>query len=71
MPNFNSLFTVGTIVFGCIVFICGLALGLVINSGNVTNEVIVPYRISPAMTITCYDSELQKCDTIYTYREHY
>lgn len=71
MPNFNTLFTAGTIVFGCIIFISGLALGLKINSGDVIREVVVPYRISPAMTITCYDPELQRCDTIYTYREHY
>ena len=50
-------------------FLGGFIVGVVPWGGRDKCEIETSRRISPAMTVVCYDPDHLRCDTTFTYRE--
>ena len=60
----------GIVIIGisCIVFVGGMGTMAFISGPCECTEVSSTAKIHPGLTITCYDIEQEKCDTVYTYK---
>ena len=60
----------GIVIIGisCIVFVGGMGTMAFISGPCECTEVSSAAKIHPGLTITCYDIEQEKCDTVYTYK---
>ena len=56
------------IIGGSVVFFGGMGTMAFISGPCECTEVSSTVKIHPNLTITCYDSERTKCDTVYTYK---
>jgi len=56
------------IIGGSVVFFGGMGTMAFISGPCECTEVSSTAKIHQNLTITCYDAELTKCDTVYTYK---
>ncbi len=68
-PIRNAAIGVLVIIGGSLIFFGGMGTMAFISGPCECTEITSTVgKIQPNLTITCYDAELTKCDTTYTYK---
>ena len=68
-PIRNAAIGVLVIIGGSIIFFGGMGTMAIISGPCECTEITsTAGKIQPNLTIKCYDLELKKCDTTYTYK---